>query len=137
MFKKIGPGVLVAAAFVGPGTIAMCTLAGARFGYALIWALAVSILATIVLQGMAGRIGVVTQNGLVDVMKQELGKPWMKRVVIAVVLGAILVGNAAYEAGNIGGATLGLEQLVPNDQVKPFLPLLIGIFIFLLLWFSS
>ena len=75
MFKKIGPGVLVAAAFVGPGTITMCTLAGARFGYALVWALVVSIIATIVLQGMAGRIGLATQNGLVAVVggEQETG----------------------------------------------------------------
>jgi len=137
MFKKIGPGVLVAAAFVGPGTITMCTLAGARFGYALIWALLVSIIATIVLQGMAGRIGLVTQNGLVDVVRTELKTPWVRNVVITIVLGAILVGNAAYEAGNIGGATLGLEQLLPQPELKSLLPSIIGVIIFLLLWFSN
>ena len=137
MFNKIGPGVLVAAAFVGPGTITMCTLAGAQFGYALIWALLVSIIATIVLQGMAGRIGLVTQNGLVDVVRTELKTPWVRNIVIAVVLGAILVGNAAYEAGNIGGATLGLEQLLPQATLKPFLPTIIGLIIFMLLWFSN
>lgn len=137
MFKKIGPGVLVAAAFVGPGTITMCTLAGVRFGYALIWALLVSIIATIVLQGMAGRIGLVTQNGLVDVVRTELKTSWVRNVVIAIVLGAILVGNAAYEAGNVGGATLGLEQLLPQPELKPLLPAIIGVIIFLLLWFSN
>ena len=137
MLKKLGPGVLVAAAFVGPGTLTMCTLAGVRFGYTLIWALVVSVLATIILQGMAGRIGVVTQKGLVDVVKDQLKTPWFRNLVVAIVLGAILVGNAAYEGGNIGGATLGLEQLLPNSQLKPFLPALIGIFIFLLLWFSN
>ena len=137
MFKKIGPGVLVAAAFVGPGTITMCTLAGAQFGYTLIWALLVSIIATMVLQAMAGRIGLVTQSGLVDVVRTELKTPWIKNLVIAIVLGAILVGNAAYEAGNIGGATLGLEQLLPQPQLRFFLPTIIGSIIFLLLWFSS
>ena len=137
MLKKIGPGVLVAAAFVGPGTITMCTLAGARFGYALIWALLISIIATIVLQGMAGRIGLVTQKGLVDVVREQLRTPWVRNVVLAVVLGAILIGNAAYEGGNIGGATLGLEQIFPNPQMRPFFPALIGIAIFCLLWFSN
>ena len=137
MFNKIGPGVLVAAAFVGPGTITMCTLAGTNFGYALLWALLVSVLATIVLQGMAGRIGLVTQSGLVDVVRTELKTRWVKNFVIAIVLGAILVGNAAYEAGNIGGATLGLEQLLPQPQLRSFLPTIIGSIIFLLLWFSS
>ncbi|WP_228235984.1 Nramp family divalent metal transporter [Allomuricauda sp. M10] len=137
MLKKVGPGVLVAAAFVGPGTIAMCTLAGARFGYALIWALLISIIATIVLQGMAGRIGLVTQKGLVDVVREQLQTSWIRNIVLVVVLGAILVGNAAYEGGNIGGATLGLEQIFPNPQLRPFFPALIGLGIFLLLWFSN
>src|SRR5690606_2154538 len=126
MLKKFGPGLLVAAAFVGPGTLAMCTMAGARFGYDLIWALALSIVATIILQGMAARIGLVTQRGLMDVVKRELGTPWVRRAVIGIVLGAILIGNAAYQAGNIGGALLGLGQLVPFGAFKPFLPLLMG-----------
>ncbi len=137
MFKKIGPGVLVAAAFVGPGTITVCTLAGVRFGYTLVWAVLLSILATIILQEMAGRIGVISQNGLVDVIKEELKIKWIKNTVIGIVLGAILIGNAAYEAGNIGGATLGLEGLMGETVLSTFFPAIIGFFAFLLLWFSS
>src|SRR5690606_18821532 len=137
MFQKFGPGLLIAAAFVGPGTVAMCTLAGARFGYALIWALVLSIVATIILQGMAARIGLITQKGLVDVVRRELGTPWVRTTVIAVVLGAILIGNAAYQAGNISGATLGLEQLIDFGPFAPYLPLLVGGIIFSLLWVGS
>lgn len=137
MFKKIGPGVLVAAAFVGPGTITICTLAGVNFGYALIWAVLLSILATIVLQEMAGRIGVVAQTGLVDVIKAELRVPWIRTVVLGIVLAAILIGNAAYEGGNIGGATLGLQGLFGQGAFEAFYPLVIGAFAFLLLWLSS
>ena len=36
---KIGPGVLVTAAFIGPGTITACSMAGANNGYTLLWAL--------------------------------------------------------------------------------------------------
>ncbi len=129
--------MLVAAAFVGPGTITVCTLAGVQFGYSLIWAVLLSILATIVLQEMAGRIGVVAQTGLVDVIKIELKSRWVKNVMIAIVLGAILVGNAAYEAGNIGGATLGLEGLFGKQKSTLIYPLLIGAFAFMLLWFGS
>ncbi len=49
-FSKMGPGILVTAAFVGPGTITTASSAGASFGYALLWALLFSVLATIVLQ---------------------------------------------------------------------------------------
>ncbi len=136
MFKKIGPGVLVAAAFVGPGTITICTIAGVRFGYTLIWAVLLSILATMVLQEMAGRIGVVAQNGLVAVIKRELKVKWFRNFIIGIVLSAILVGNAAYEGGNIGGATLGLEGIF-GQELSFLYPFLIGGSAFFLLWFSS
>nr|WP_298790012.1 Nramp family divalent metal transporter [uncultured Allomuricauda sp.] len=137
MFKKIGPGVLVAAAFVGPGTITICTLAGVNFGYALIWAVVLSIVATIVLQEMAGRIGVVSQTGLVDVLKAELNVTWLRNTVLGIVLAAILIGNAAYEGGNIGGATLGLQGLFGQGTFETFYPLIVGILAFLLLWWSN
>ena len=35
-FRDIGPGALIAAAFIGPGTVTLCTIAGASFGYSLI-----------------------------------------------------------------------------------------------------
>ncbi|MEM8659565.1 MAG: divalent metal cation transporter, partial [Pseudomonadota bacterium] len=37
---KFGPGFLVTAAFIGPGTITTASIAGANFGFALLWALA-------------------------------------------------------------------------------------------------
>lgn len=137
MFKKIGPGILVAAAFVGPGTITVCTLAGVKFGYSLLWAVLVSVIATIVLQEMAGRIGVFTQKGLMEVVKEEIAMPWARNGVVGLVLLAILVGNAAYEAGNIGGATLGLEGLFGASTWAKFYPLCIGLVAFALLWLSS
>ena len=57
MKLPIGPGALVAAAFIGPGTVTACTLAGANFGFALIWALVFATVATIILQDMAARLG--------------------------------------------------------------------------------
>ena len=65
---SIGPAALVAAAFIGPGTVTTCTLAGANFGYALIWALVFSVVACMLLQEMSARLGVVTQQGLGEVL---------------------------------------------------------------------
>lgn len=61
---RIGPGALVTAAFIGPGTITTCTLAGAKFGYALLWGMVFSVLATIILQEMAARLRIISKNGL-------------------------------------------------------------------------
>ncbi|MCA8893259.1 MAG: divalent metal cation transporter, partial [Hyphomonas sp.] len=64
MKLPFGPGALVAAAFIGPGTVTACTLAGANFGYALIWALVFATAATMVLQDMAARLGIASGKGL-------------------------------------------------------------------------
>jgi len=136
MFKKIGPGVLVAAAFIGPGTVTACTLAGVGFGYALLWAMLLSVIATIVLQEMSARLGIVTQNGLADAIKNELKTPWIRFLLLSIVLLAIVVGNAAYEAGNIGGATLGMDALF-GTEYSQYYPLIIGLLAFLLLFLGN
>jgi len=136
VFKKIGPGVLVAAAFIGPGTITTCTLAGVNFGYALLWAMVLSVFTTIVFQEMAARLGIITQKGLAASIRNEIRIPWLRVVLVFIMLFAIVIGNAAYEAGNIGGAILGFEALLdvgPNS----WFAWLIGGCAFVLLYFGS
>lgn len=106
-----GPGVLIAAAFIGPGTVTTCTITGASFGFTLIWAMVLSIIATIFLQEMAARIGLVTNKGLAEVIRSQIKKPSIRLFAILLILSAIVVGNAAYEAGNISGGVLGIEAL--------------------------
>jgi NRAMP (natural resistance-associated macrophage protein)-like metal ion transporter len=136
MFKRLGPGVLVAAAFIGPGTVTLCTLAGAKFGFALLWALLLSVIATVVLQEMAARLGIITGQGLADSILKALKTPWKKALVVILILGAIVVGNTAYEAGNIGGAVLGLEALFGREYLSWY-PWIIGLMAFTLLYIGS
>jgi Mn2+/Fe2+ NRAMP family transporter len=136
MFNKLGPGVLVAAAFIGPGTITACTIAGVGFGYALLWAMLLSILATIILQEMSARVGVITQKGLAEVIREQLNVSWLRYFIMAVILIAIIIGNTAYEAGNISGATLGLQVLAGADYA-PLYPWIVGLMAFLLLYLGS
>ncbi len=110
--RNIGPGALVAAAFIGPGTVTACTVAGASFGYALLWALLFATFATILLQEMAARLGVVTQQGLGDTLAKLLSQSVWRWPLIALVGVALFVGNSAYEAGNLAGAALGIEAVV-------------------------
>ncbi len=133
MSKRFGPGILVAAAFIGPGTVTSCTMAGVDFGYSLLWAMLLSILATIVLQEMAARLGILSQKGLADVLRDVLVTPWIRRLVLGMILLAIVLGNAAYEGGNIGGGTLGLEAIFGHGPGAVY-PWLIGLIAFLLLY---
>ena len=117
IFNNIGPGTLVAAAFIGPGTVTVCTIAGVQFGFTLLWAMVLSIVATIVLQEMAARLGLVYGKGLAETVKSQISSPFFKGLAIVLILAAVLVGNAAYEAGNISGGSLGLQTLIPNSLV--------------------
>ena len=116
-FKNIGPGPLVAAAFIGPGTVTLCTVAGVNFGYALLWAMVLSIVATIVLQEMSARLGIISQKGLAEIIRTEIKSPVFKGLSIVLILSAIVIGNAAYEAGNISGGVLGLEAVLGHHSI--------------------
>ncbi|MEL0456697.1 Nramp family divalent metal transporter [Flavobacteriaceae bacterium SZ-1-7] len=142
-FKNIGPGPLIAAAFIGPGTVTVCTLAGVAFGFSLLWAMVLSVIATIVLQEMSARLGIITQKGLAEIIRENIKNPVAKFLVIALMLSAIVVGNAAYEAGNITGGVLGLETIVGNPNIKlgqvsiNLLSIIIGIAAFLMLYLGN
>ncbi len=133
-----GPGVLVAAAFIGPGTLTTCTIAGADFGFALLWGLVFSIMATLVLQEMAARLGIITRQGLGEALRKHFDTPLLRLLTIVLVVSAITIGNAAFETGNIMGATLGLSSFA-NDSIlwKNVFVLLIGLVTFSLLFFGT
>ena len=110
--KKFGPGLLVAAAFIGPGTVATASKAGAGFGFALLWALLFSVFATIVLQEMAARLGLVTGKGLAEAVRSSFKSPELKNLSIFLIVATIGLGNAAYQTGNIAGAALGINSAI-------------------------
>lgn len=109
--RNLGPGLLVAAAFIGPGTVTTASVAGASVGYALLWALVFSIAATIVLQEMSARLGIVSREGLGEALRTTFDNVIVKVVAIILVLSAITIGAAAFQTGNITGAALGLEAI--------------------------
>ncbi len=108
-FRKIGPGAIVAAAFIGPGTVTTATISGASYGFTLLWAILFSIFATYILQEMSARLGLIAQIGVGEAIRVKLNKGIVKVLVTVLVVSATLVGNAAYEAGNISGAALGVK----------------------------
>jgi NRAMP (natural resistance-associated macrophage protein)-like metal ion transporter len=143
LLKNSGPGTMVAAAFIGPGTVTMCSIAGAQFGYSLLWAMVLSIISTIVLQGMAARLGLIYQNGLGEAIVSKLKSKFVRYAVVTLVVSAVIIGNSAYQAGNITGGVLGLETFLPqltfnfNNFDLNFLPLILGAVTFVLLFIGN
>ena len=109
--KAIGPGALVAAAFVGPGTVTTASVIGAEYAYVLVWTIAFSILATIVLQEMSARLGLITQEGLGEAFRNEFDNPLPRTISVALVVSAIGIGTAAFQTGNIVGGAAGLSTI--------------------------
>ncbi|MDT0595502.1 NRAMP family divalent metal transporter [Glaciecola petra] len=103
-------GLIIAAAFVGPGTVTTATLVGANTGYALVWLLVFAIVATYILQEMASRLGTISGKGLSEAIMYAVNNTLAKWILGALIVAAIGVGNAAYEGGNITGAALGLSE---------------------------
>lgn len=132
--KYFGPSTLITAAFIGPGTITTCTMSGIESGYTLLWVLLFSVIATIILQEMAARIGFITRQGLGEALIKKYSSGISKVIVLILVTSAILIGNAAYEAGNISGGILGMELIAGEMN---YWPLLLGIVSFTILWFGG
>ena len=131
--KDIGPGVLIAAAFIGPGTVTLCTIAGVSYGYSLIWAIILSIFATIFLQELSLRIGLATKMNVAEVIRKSVKSVFLNRFLLILIVSSILIGNAAYEAGNITGASLGLSGIINYEAINN-IPLFIGIIAFVILY---
>jgi Mn2+/Fe2+ NRAMP family transporter len=69
----VGPGIITANVDNDAGGIYTYSLAGARFGYGLLWTMIPITLALIVIQEMAARMGAVTGKGLSDLIREQFG----------------------------------------------------------------
>lgn len=99
--------LVIAAAFIGPGTVTTAASAGAGYQYQLLWAMVFSIVACMLLQEAAARITVMSGKSLGEAIKHRFtAKGYVWLIGITIFLGCI-----AYEAGNILGAISGLALL--------------------------
>ncbi|MDX1388681.1 MAG: divalent metal cation transporter [Acidobacteriota bacterium] len=122
---------VISAAFIGPGTVTTCAAAGASHGLALLWALTFSTVACLTLQEAAARITVVSGRDLGQALRSHAGS----FAVPVVALGVIVLGCAAYEAGNILGAVAGasLSLEIPRGALTVITAVTAGA----LLWFAA
>ena len=123
--KQVGPGAVVAAAFIGPGTVTTCTVSGASYGYTLLWALLFSTISVIILQSMASKLGIVKKVGLGEALREKYTGKGVRILLAILVIGAVFIGNVAYETGNISGGILGLQAIWPSLGKIP-----VAIFVF-------
>ncbi|MFL3001775.1 MAG: Nramp family divalent metal transporter [Cytophagales bacterium] len=132
--KNLGPGIIITSAFIGPGTVTICTLAGINYGYSLIWCIVFSILATCYLQEISSRLGIISRKGLSEILI-DIDNTLIRRIIIGIIFLSLFVGNAAYESGNISGTVMGLETFIGSIEISllnykvNIIPIVIGSFL--------
>jgi Mn2+/Fe2+ NRAMP family transporter len=122
---------VIAAAFIGPGTVTTAARAGSDFRFSLGWALLFSVVACLVLQEASGRITVLSGQELGGAIRARFAKSKWARALPLLVATGIVLGCAAFEAGNLLGGVAGARLVVDASPVS--LTLLLGVVAALLL----
>jgi Mn2+/Fe2+ NRAMP family transporter len=104
LFAILGPGVITSNVDNDAGGIYTYSLAGARYGYSLLWILLPVTVALIVVQEMCARMGTVTGKGLADLLREHFGL----RVTFLVMM-AVLVTNFGNAVAEFAGVASSLE----------------------------
>jgi manganese transport protein len=105
---------VISAAFIGPGTVTTAVTAGSQFQTQLLWAVVFATVACVVLQEASARIVIASGLNFGQALESKFGSKtgfWIKWIVA----GPVLLGCAAYEAGNILGAVSGSSILLEGD----------------------
>ncbi|MEM9552796.1 MAG: divalent metal cation transporter [Acidobacteriota bacterium] len=105
-------GAVLAAAFLGPGTITTAARSGASHGLALLWTLVFATVACLILQETAARLAIISGHDLGTALRRRFRGQLPARCAA----GAVILGCAAYEAGNILGGVAGAELVTSLDR---------------------
>lgn len=98
----IGPGIIAGSVDNDAGGIATYSLAGASFGYGLLWVLLLTTFALVVTQEIGARMGLVTGKGLASLIREKFGVRWTTFVMVVLLLANI--GTIAAEFAGIAAA---------------------------------
>lgn len=88
LFAVVGPGVLAGLSDDDPAGITTYSIVGAKYGYELLWVLALSTVALIVFHELGARMGIVTGKGLMALIREHSGKR-----VAQIALGALVIAG--------------------------------------------
>jgi len=100
----LGPGLLAGLSDDDPAGITTYSVLGADHGYQLLWVLLLSTIALVIFHGLAARMGVVTGQGLIGLVRQRYGVR-----IGGAVLAALVVANIGTTCAEFAGIAAGFE----------------------------
>lgn len=111
MLLILGPGLVSGFADNDAGGITTYSLAGAQFGYGLMWSLLLTMLALMVTQEVGARLGIATGQGLAGLIRERFGVRWTAFAVLVML--AANLGTIVSEFAGIAAA-LSLFGIPPQ-----------------------
>ncbi|HEX2967485.1 MAG TPA: Nramp family divalent metal transporter [Bacteroidales bacterium] len=101
-FAILGPGIITGSVDNDAGGITTYSVAGAKYGYGLIWTLIPSLIVLLVIQEMNARMGIVTGKGLSDLIRENAGI----KITFFIFVGLVLsnIGNTTTEFAGVAGS---------------------------------
>ncbi len=100
----MGPGIIAASADNDAGGITTYSVAGAQFGYSLLWVLIFTTLALSITQEIGARMGLVTGKGLASLIREKFGIRWT-----AFIMGILFIANLGTIAAEFAGIAAAFE----------------------------
>ena len=100
----MGPGIIAASADNDAGGITTYSVAGASFGYSLLWVLIFTTLALSITQEIGARMGLVTGKGLASLIREKFGIRWT-----AFIMGVLFIANMGTIAAEFAGIAAAFE----------------------------
>lgn len=123
LFKSLGPGIIIAALVLGPGSITVASRIGSEYGYAFLWVIVIATVFMITYTSMAARFGVVSRNSILQTIAEHYGR-WF---AIAIGISAFL-STSSFQFGNNLGIGIGMEGITGiNERVWPIVFTSLGI----------
>ncbi|MEO9893473.1 Nramp family divalent metal transporter [Aurantibacter sp.] len=127
-FKTLGPGFIIAAVVLGPGSITVSSKIGATHGYSFLWVIVVGAISMSVYTTMSVRFGVLHEKSLLKIIAEKYGKIFAIAIGICSFLAAL-----SFQFGNNLGVGMGMKTLTGiNEALWPliFTPLAIVLVFF-------
>ena len=112
IFRLIGPGIIIAASIIGPGTVTTTSSTGAQYGYLLLWCCIVSAILAYILNEPGLRWTLKTGKTMLEGIRE------MNPILSKITFIALFVGALAYQTGNYLGASMAINLLIPGISIQ-------------------
>lgn len=130
-FRSLGPGAIMAAAIIGPGTVTTASVQGASYGYTSLWIILLACMIAYFFQEPGGRIAIGCNQDAMTGIRTHVGSNVAKFLYVVIFMGSI-----AFQSGNLAGASMALTYFFPGTSFL-FWGVSMSLAAFIIIWMNK